>query len=70
MRRALAAGSGAGGCALLAVACQPELEKQSQLLDRVRLLALRADPPEADVTGWRPARADRLRLRSRIRTGV
>jgi len=41
---------GAGGLALLlAVACQPELEKQSQLLDRVRLLALRADPPEADV---------------------
>ena len=41
---------GAGGLALLlAAACQPELEKQSQLLDRVRLLALRADPPEADV---------------------
>src|SRR4029450_4904732 len=28
---------------------QPELEKQSQLLGRVRLLALRADPPEADL---------------------
>jgi len=41
---------GPGGVALLlAVACQPELEKQSQLLDRVRLLALRAEPPEADV---------------------
>ena len=34
---------------LVTVACQPELEKQSQLLDRVRLLALRADPPEADL---------------------
>src|SRR5262249_49324631 len=29
--------------------CQPDLEKQSQLLDRVRMLALRADPPEADA---------------------
>jgi hypothetical protein len=27
----------------------PDLEKQSQLLDRVRLLALRADPPEVDL---------------------
>ena len=34
---------------LLAVGCQPDLEKQSQLLDRVRLLALRADPPEVDL---------------------
>jgi hypothetical protein len=49
MRRGLVA-LGAGALWLLiAVACQPDLEKQSQLLDRVRLLALRADPPEADV---------------------
>ena len=34
---------------LVAVACQPDLEKQSQLLGRVRLLALRAEPPEADL---------------------
>jgi hypothetical protein len=41
---------GAGALSmLLAVGCQPDLEKQSQLLDRVRLLALRADPPEADL---------------------
>ena len=49
MRRGFVA-LGAGVLSLLvAVACQPDLEKQSQLLDRVRLLALRADPPEADV---------------------
>jgi hypothetical protein len=34
---------------LLLASCQPDLEKQSQLLDRVRLLALRADPPEANL---------------------
>ena len=49
MRRGFVA-LGAGALSfLVAVACQPDLEKQSQLLDRVRLLALRADPPEADV---------------------
>jgi hypothetical protein len=49
MRRALVA-LGAGAVAiLLALGCQPDLEKQSQLLDRVRLLALRADPPEVDL---------------------
>ena len=49
MRRelvALAAGAAAVGMAL---GCQPDLQKQQQLLDQVRLLALRADPPEADV---------------------
>ncbi len=35
---------------VLAASCGPDLEKQSQLLDRVRLLALRADPPEANVS--------------------
>lgn len=48
MRRGWVAAGVGGLSLLLAVACQPELEKQSQLLDRVRLLALRADPPEAD----------------------
>jgi len=49
MRRGLVAvGVGALGL-LLGASCGPDLEKQSQLLDRVRLLALRADPPEADV---------------------
>jgi hypothetical protein len=49
MRRRLVTLGAALVAVLDTVACQPELEKQSQLLDRVRLLALRADPPEADL---------------------
>ncbi len=49
MRRArVAVGVGALGL-VLAASCGPDLEKQSQLFDRVRLLALRADPPEVDL---------------------
>jgi len=39
---------------LLVPSCGADLEKQSQLLERVRLLALRADPPEADVSSGLP----------------
>jgi len=49
MRRWLVMAGAALVAVLVAVACQPELEKQSQLLGRVRLLALRAEPPEADL---------------------
>ncbi|HEY1907771.1 MAG TPA: hypothetical protein VGG91_17115 [Myxococcaceae bacterium] len=49
MRRRLVALGAAAVAVGVALGCQPDLEKQSQLLDRVRLLALRADPPEADV---------------------
>ena len=35
---------------LLSLSCGADLEKPSQLLDRVRLLALRADPPEVNLT--------------------
>jgi hypothetical protein len=41
---------GAAAAVLLSLSCGPDLEKQSQLLDRVRLLALRADPPEVNLT--------------------
>ena len=49
MRRELMALGASALGTLLAMACQPDLEKQSQLLDRVRLLALRGDPPEVDL---------------------
>jgi hypothetical protein len=47
-RGVITLGMGALGL-LLWASCGPDLEKQSQLLDRVRLLALRADPPEVDL---------------------
>jgi len=47
-RRCMALGAVAATLGV-AVGCQPDLANQSQLLDQVRLLALRADPPEADV---------------------
>ena len=49
MRRAVVAPGVAAVAVLLGLACQADLEKQSQLLDRVRLLALRAEPPEVDL---------------------
>jgi len=49
MRRELVALGATAAVLGVALGCQPDLEKQQQLLDRVRLLALRADPPEADV---------------------
>ena len=49
MRRAPWALAGGGLALLVALACGPTLENQSQLLARVRLLALRADPPEANL---------------------
>jgi hypothetical protein len=49
MRRELVALGAGAATMLVALGCQPDLEKQQQLVDRVRLLALRADPPEADV---------------------
>jgi len=48
-REAIAAAAVVGGVLVLAASCAPDLEKQSQLLDRVRLLALRAEPPEANL---------------------
>ena len=41
------------GAVALGMACGPDLEKQSQLL-RVRLLGLRADPPELNVENGIP----------------
>jgi len=49
MRRTLSA-LALGAVGLVAAAsCQPTLENQSQLFGEVRLLALRADPPEANL---------------------
>ncbi|MGZ6078022.1 MAG: hypothetical protein ACXWK6_09465 [Myxococcaceae bacterium] len=42
--------AGAAAAALLSLHCGEDLEKPSQLLERVRLLALRADPPEVNLT--------------------
>ena len=50
MQRAFGALAAAALAVMVAAGCQPDLEKQSQLLGRVRLLALRADPPEANLT--------------------
>lgn len=49
MRRAWWAPSAVAVGLLAAASCAPDLEKQQQLIDRVRLLALRADPPEANL---------------------
>ena len=49
MQRGTIAAAVVGGALVLVASCAPDLENQSQLLDRVRLLALRADPPEANL---------------------
>jgi hypothetical protein len=49
MKRAACALAAGALAVMMAAGCQPDLENQSQLLGRVRLLALRADPPEANL---------------------
>jgi len=53
MLRRVASACVVAGAVALGVACGPDLEKQSQLF-RVRLLGLRADPPELNVENGIP----------------